>query len=474
MAYGYWKTGRAEKRAVFHHFFRERPFGSGFTVTAGLEQALDVLAHFIFDASDIDYLSTLVGADGNPLFESGFLDYLGSMRCSLDVDAVPEGTVVFPHEPLVRVTGPILQAQLVETVLLTIMNFQTLIATKAARVTQASAGDPVIEFGLRRAQGIDGGLAASRAAFIGGCEATSNTLAGKLYGIPVRGTHAHSWTMSFDTELEAFEAYAESMPNNCIFLVDTYDTLSGVENAIKAGRKLRSMGGRFAGIRLDSGDLAYLSIEARRMLDEAGFEDAVIVASNELDETIIESLKRQGAAVAVWGVGTKLATGWGQGALGGVYKLSAVEEEGGWVRKLKLSEQAVKVNNPGILNVRRFFDEKGRAVADAIYDIEDHGPKPWTIVDPVTTFHRKSTSSEMTQEDLLVPIMRMGKPVYESPPISEIQARAGHQMGLFHPGIRRFVNPHVYPVGLESRLFQIKTELMEAERDKVEKIKGKA
>src|SRR6267154_3372436 len=291
MAYGYWKTGKADQEAVFHLLFRKQPFQGGFTLCCGLADSIQYLRGFKFEKSDLEYLGQLKGNDGKRLFEPGFLKYLGSLKLRLDVDAIPEGTVVFPQEPLLRIRGSILQGQLVETALLNLLNFQSLIATKAARVCLAAKGDPVVEFGLRRAQGIDGALTASRAAYIGGCRGTSNVLAGKVFGIPVKGTHAHSWVMSFDDELESFEAYARAMPNNCVFLVDTYNTLEGVRHAAVAGQKLKAAGHRMIGIRLDSGDLAYLSIEARKILDEAGLEDASILASNDLDEHIIASLK---------------------------------------------------------------------------------------------------------------------------------------------------------------------------------------
>ena len=308
MAAGYWHAGRAEREAVFHLFFRRLPFGGGYAVAAGLGDVVEWLRHFRFGAEDLAWLAALPGQDGRPLFAPGFLDYLGGLRWTCDVDAVPEGTMVFPHQPLIRVKGPIVQAQLVETALLNLINFQTLIATKSARVCQAAQGEPVLEFGLRRAQGPDGAVMASRAAFIGGAASTSNVLAGRLLGIPVRGTHAHSWIMSFDSELESFAAYAEAMPNNCVFLVDTYDTLEGVRHAVETGHRMRAAGHEMAGIRLDSGDLAWLSIEARKILDEAGFPKAFIVASNDLDEHLIESLKHQGAKIGVWGVGTQLAS----------------------------------------------------------------------------------------------------------------------------------------------------------------------
>src|SRR5437879_4590648 len=305
MAYGYWKTGKADQEAVFHLLFRKQPFEGGFTLACGLADSLRYLLGFKFEKPDLEYLGQLKGNDGRRLFEPAFLKYLGRLKLRLDVDAIPEGTVVFPQEPLLRVRGPILQAQLVETALLNLVNFQSLIATKAARVCLAAQGDPVVEFGLRRAQGIDGGLTASRAAYIGGCAATSNVLAGKLYGIPVRGTIAHSWVMTFGDELEAFAAYAQAMPNNTVFLVDTYDTLRGVERAIEIGRRLREQGHELQGVRLDSGDLAYLTREARRMLDEAGFFATRILASGDLDEDLIEHLKQaQNAPISIWGVGT--------------------------------------------------------------------------------------------------------------------------------------------------------------------------
>src|SRR4051812_31775348 len=352
MALGYWREGRMEQEAAFHLYFRTAPFRGGYTVACGLEPALEYLEALRFTEEDLAYLATLRGADGLPLFPREFLGFLGAMRLALDVDMVAEGTVVFPNEPLVRVRGPLLQAQLVETALLTHIGFPTLVATKAARMCLAADGGDVVEFGLRRAQGPDGGLSASRAAYIGGCSSTSNVLAGQRFGIPVTGTHAHSWVMVFDDELEAFTAYAEALPNNVVFVVDTYDTLDGVRHAIEVGRRLRERGHRLLGVRLDSGDLAYLSVEARRLLDAAGFTDTAILASNELDEHVITSLRQQGAAITVWGIGTRLATAFDQPALGAVYKLTAVRDAGGaWVPRVKVSEQAAKTTTPGVLQV---------------------------------------------------------------------------------------------------------------------------
>jgi nicotinate phosphoribosyltransferase len=459
MAYGYWKLGRHEQEAVFHHTFRRNPFAGGYSVACGLHYAIDFLRNLRFEEADLEYLASLTGNDGRPLFDPPFMQYLRKMQWTIDVDAPPEGTAVFPHEPLIRVRGPILQCQILETPLLNIFNFQTLIATKAARICQAARGEPVIEFGLRRAQGIDGGLAASRAAYVGGCVGTSNVLAGKLFEIPVKGTHAHSWVMSFDSERQAFEAYADVMPNNCVFLVDTYNTLEGVRHAAEIGCKLSAAGHKMTGIRLDSGDLAYLSIEARKILDDAGLPDTSILASNDLDEQIIASLKDQGAKVNVWGVGTKLATAYDQPALGGVYKLSALREKGGWTYKIKLSEQTAKVSIPGVLQARRFV-QNGQAVADAIFDEPTGIGSGATIIDPMDMTRRKTIPTGTPHEDLLVPIFRAGRLVYDPPPIDQIRNRTQSQLALFHPGIKRFVNPHQYPVGLEKRLFDLRTELI--------------
>jgi nicotinate phosphoribosyltransferase len=460
MAYGFWKAGRANDEAVFNLFFRKPPFGGGYTVACGLAPVIDFIEAFRFQADDVEYLAGLTGNDGERLFEKAFLDYLAELRLAVTVHGVPEGTVVFPHEALLRIQGPILHCQLLETALLNIMNFDTLIATKAARVCLAAQGDSVLEFGLRRAQGRDGALAASRAAHVGGCAATSNVLAGKSFGIPVRGTHAHSWVMSFDTELEAFEAYAEVMPNNCVFLVDTYDTLEGVRNAIKVGHDLRRRGKELVGIRLDSGDLAWLSIQARKLLDEAGFPKAVIVASNDLDEHLIQSLKNEGAAIGVWGVGTKLCTAYDQPALGGVYKLAAVRHPGRpWSYRVKLSEQAVKISNPGIQQVRR-MKRGGEFIADVIYDEEIGIEDGCTLVDPMDATRQKLVPKGTAWEDLLVPIFQEGRRVYDVPTIAASRARTVAQLAGFNAGVKRLANPHQYPVGLERKLHGLKTKLV--------------
>ena len=464
MAYGYWKSSSADKDAVFNLFFRCNPFAGGYAVVGGLEYVIHLLEDYRFRDEDLDYLAGLRGNDDQHLFDAEFLDTLSAMEFSCDIDAIPEGTVVFPHEPLIRVTGPIIQCQILETALLNMINFQTLIATKAARICHATGGQPVLEFGLRRAQGIDGALAASRAAYIGGCAATSNVLAGKLFGIPVKGTHAHSWIMSFDSEPDAFEAYADAMPNNCLLLVDTWDTLEGVRNAVTVGKRLRERGHEMVGIRLDSGDLTYLSVEARRMLDEAGFAQAVIVASNDLDEHLIASLKQQGAAISVWGVGTKLATAYDQPALGGVYKLCAVRRPGGdWEYKVKHSEQAIKVSNPGVLQVRRFADG-GQFSADMIYDEQIGIPDECRMIDPMDATRQRVIGNTESGTDLLVPIFRNGQRVYEAPKIEAIRERRADQLAAFHDGIKRHLHPHRYPVGLESGLHELRSRLISASR----------
>lgn len=460
MSYAAWKSGAAARHASFSLFFRHHPFRGGFTVAAGLAQAIDLVEQLRFSPDDLAWLGTQAGADGAPLFEPAFLDALAGLAVDLDVDAVPEGTVVFPQEPVLRVEGPVIPALLLESALLAVINFQTLIATKAARVALAARGAPVLEFGLRRAQGIDGALSASRAAYLGGCAATSNTLAGRLYGIPVRGTHAHAWVMLHDDEREAFMAYARALPGNCVFLVDTYATLEGVRLAIEAGRWLRSIGRELVGIRLDSGDLAWLSIEARRLLDEAGFERAAVMASNELDEQIIQSLNDQGARVATWGVGTRLVTGADDGALGGVYKLGAVRDgpAGPWRPKLKVSESAAKTTVPGRLQVRRYRGPDG-FLADAIHDLDLGLPAAPVIVDPLDVTRRRELPPGAAWEDLLVPIFRGGRRVYQPPPLEESRARVQAQLAGFHAGVKRFVNPHQFPVGLERGLSDLRVEL---------------
>lgn len=460
MAYGYWKNGLAEREAVFHLFFRKNPFKGGYAVAAGLEYALSLMEGYGFSEEDIAYLGTLEGNNGKPLFEAEFLQFLQEQPFACDVDAMPEGSIAFPHQPMLRIKGPLFQAQLLETPLLTILNFQSLIATKSARVCQAAEGDTVLEFGLRRAQGPDGGLSASRAAYVGGAHATSNVLAGRLFGIPVKGTHAHSWVMAFDSEEESFEAYAAALPNNCVFLVDTYDTVEGVKKAVTVGKKLREKGFEMVGVRLDSGDLAALSIEARRILDEGGFPDASVVASNDLNDLSIADLKSRGAKIDVWGVGTKLATAYEQPALGGVFKLAAIRgEDGEWDFKVKLSEQLIKVSNPGIQQVRRHY-QQGRLAGDVIYNEADgtfNGNQYCDFNEGVS----QSLPEFDRSEDVLVPVFRKGKQVYSSPSLDEIRQNTLQNLAKVSPKVRKLQNSELYPCGLAPELYKLKTSLIQ-------------
>lgn len=454
MVYGYWKSGIADRQAVFHLNFRKRPFSGSFAIAAGLETAIDFIEAFHFSPSDLAYLKTL------GTFEPEFLQFLADFKFSCDVDAMPEGTVAFAYEPLLRIRGPIWQAQLLETALLNVVNFQTLIATKAARMAIAAFPDPVVEFGIRRAQGIDGGISASRASYIGGCVATSNVIAGKLFNIPVRGTHAHSWVTAFDDEMVAFETFARIMPKGCVFLVDTYNSIEGTKKAIEVANRLKSTGFEFAGVRLDSGDLAALSIKIRKLLDVAGFESTKIMASNALDEYLIQDLKQQGAKIDIWGVGTHLVTGKEQPALDGVYKLSAIQDEkGAWQYKLKISEQTAKVTNPGILQVRRYFDGIYYS-SDAIYDELSGLPDPCVALNYYDVTDQSSFGLAESK-DLLVPIFRGGKAVYQSPSLETIRDLTKLELSRLPPSIKRFTNPQPYFVGLEKNLLQKKLDLIQ-------------
>jgi nicotinate phosphoribosyltransferase len=462
MSQGYFEEGIHEREAMFQMSFRQNPFNGGFAIACGIEAFNDFLENASWQADDLAYLESLTSDDGSRLFKAEFLEYLSTSRLKVSVDAVDEGRVVFAHEPLARVRGPLAQCQLLETPMLNFLNFPTLIATKAARVCLAAGSDPVLEFGLRRAQGIDGALTASRAAYVGGVAATSNLMAGRYFGIPVRGTHAHSWVMSFDTELESFMAFARSLPRHSVFLVDTFNTMDGIENAIKAGQWLVSQGGRLAGIRIDSGDLAYLSRAARKRLDEAGFKDAVIVASNDLDEHLILSLKSQGAAIGIWGVGTKLVTGSDDPALGGVYKMVALRSQktGQWDYKIKLSEQISKITTPGMQQVRRYRDGR-RFLGDMIFDELDTGKLAQrTIVDPLDMTRRKQIPATAEYEDLLRPVYDQGHRVASAQGIDKARANVRRDLDFLHEGIKRATFPHTYPVGLEPGLFDRKAAMI--------------
>jgi len=465
MMSGYWRTGRHELPASFEYFFRDLPPDNGFAIAAGLEQLLDFVEQFRFTECDLHYLASLA------VFPAAFLDYLRGFRLSCDIWAAPEGTVVFPHEPVLRVEGPLAEAQLLETAVLNALNYPTLIATKTARICLAANGDTVMEFGLRRAQGPDGGVSGARAAYIGGADATSNVLAGKLFGIPVRGTHAHSWVMSFDDELTAFRAYAALYPESCLLLVDTYDTLtSGLPNALTAFEELRAAGrDPRAAIRLDSGDLARLSKVAYRMFTEAGFADPLIVASNELDEDLIADLKRQGARINSWGVGTHLITSSHYPALGGVYKLMAAKSTGGaaesadvWEPRIKTSSNPVKMTDPGRKRVIRYRDAEGHPLGDVMYQADEEPPPG-----PVVTYEGRVElgfplvlEGVASGEDLLQQVVRGGRRVGASPPLSDVRTRSLAEVRSLPEELRRLRNPEVYHVGLSPALARLKTHLI--------------
>lgn len=454
MMQGYLQHGYGDKEAVFDLYFRTNPNEGGYAIAAGLEQVVEYIENLHFTKEDIDYLK------GLNLFDAQFLKALSDFHFTGDIDAIPEGTPVFPYEPLVRVKAPIFEAQLVETTLLNLVNFETLIATKAFRVITATGGGSVAEFGLRRAQGPDAGVLGARAAFIGGCQSTSNLLAGQRYGIPVSGTQAHSWIQCFPSEIEAFRAYAKSFPDQCLLLVDTYNVLkSGVPNAIKVGLELEAEGHHFLGIRIDSGDLTYLSREARRMLDEAGLYDAKIVGSNDLDEHTIWAIRAQGAPIDAWGVGTHLITSKDTPALGGVYKLCAEGKDGVFEPRLKVSENISKITNPGIKKIVRFYDRRGKAMADLIALEDEHFEAPLTIFDPVQTW-KKKTLTHFTTKELLKPIFRKGKCVYDLPPLQEIQDYTRKEMDTLWDEVKRLTYPHKYIVDLSSKLYDLKQELL--------------
>jgi nicotinate phosphoribosyltransferase len=448
---------------IFDAFYRKNPSGSGYAITAGLEQIIDYVKNLSFSYDDIDYLRSL------GIFTEEFLEYLAGFHFTGDIYAIPEGSVVFPQEPLIKVVAPVMEAQLVETAVLNILNHQSLIATKASRVCYAAQGDGIMEFGLRRAQGPDAGTLGARAAVIGGCIGTSNVLCGQLFDIPLSGTHAHSWIMSFPDEYTAFKTYADMYPDACILLVDTYDTLkSGVPNAIRVFQEMKEMGihSKKYGIRLDSGDLAYLSKKARKMLDAAGFTDAIISASSDLDEYLIDSLKTQGAAITSWGVGTNLITSADCPAFGGVYKLAAIKKEGEqeFTPKIKISENPAKITNPGDKTVYRLIDKStGKLKADliALTDEKYDTDKDLEIFHPVETWKRsllEGGSYEM--REILVPVFKKGQCVYESPKTMEIRDYCQQELALLWDETRRLVNPQEVYVDLSKPLYDLKMNLL--------------
>lgn len=462
MMQGYFKNNVSE-RVVFDVFYRTNPSGGGYAICAGLEQVIEYIKSLNFDYDDISYLRSL------NIFDEDFLNYLAGFHFTGDIYAIPEGTVIFPMEPLVKVVAPIMEAQLVETAILNIINHQSLIATKASRVCLAARGDGVMEFGLRRAQGPDAGTLGARAAVIGGCIGTSNVLCAKKFNVPALGTHAHSWIMSFEDELTAFRKYADLYPNNTTLLVDTYDTLrSGVPNAIRVFNELKDAGRMPSvyGIRLDSGDLAYISKKARKMLDNAGFKDAVICGSSDLDEYLIDSLKTQGAAINSWGVGTNLITSKDCPAFGGVYKLAAIEKNGAFVPKIKLSENTWKITNPGNKTVYRIYEkESGKIKADLIALVGEQFSEsnPLKLFDPLETWKKLYLQpNTYTIREILVPVFQSGQCVYESPDVMDIRAYCQNELNTLWDETKRLINPHQVYVDLSDELWHIKKQLLDS------------
>ena len=465
MMQGYFKNMDRNETVIFDAFYRNNPMESGYAICAGLQQVIEYVENLHFDDDELAYLKSL------GIFEDAFLEYLKDFKFSGSIYAIPEGSIMFPREPMIKVIAPIMEAQLIETAILNIINHQSLIATKTSRVCYAARGDGIMEFGLRRAQGPDAGIYGARAAMIGGCTGTSNVLAGQLFDVPVKGTHAHSWIMSFPDEYTAFKVYADMYPGACILLVDTYDTLkSGIPNAIKVFKEMREAGIplTFYGIRLDSGDLAYLSKKAKKMLDAAGFPDAVISASNDLDEYLIDSLKVQGATINSWGVGTNLITAKDCPSFGGVYKLAAVKDKttGEFIPKIKLSENAEKITNPGNKTIYRIYDkENGKIIADLICLVGEKFDTNNSLLlfDPQETWKKTLLApGSYTMRELLVPVFLNGECVYESPKVMDIQKYCKEELDTLWDESKRLVNPHTVHVDLSNELWQTKQKLLDS------------
>jgi len=463
MMYAHYKNNLLDREVVFDVFFRKNPCNSGYSIFVGLEQVIEYIQELTFTEADIEYIASI-----HP-YDQEFLQYLRELKFTGNISSVPEGTMVFPNEPIMRVKTTLLEAHLIETAILNIINHQTLIATRASRVLYAANEDPFMEFGLRRAQGPDAGIYGARAAYIGGAVGTSNVLAGRLFSIPVLGTHAHAYVQSYPTEFDAFVAFANAFPKNATLLVDTYDTLrSGVPNAIKTFNLMKEKyGDEFVnyGIRLDSGDLAYLSKQARKQLDEAGFHDAKIVASNDLDEHLIRDLKLQGASIDIWGVGTNMITSSGCPSLGGVYKLVAEKENGQFIPKIKISENPEKITTPGCKKVVRFYSNNtNKVILDLIMLEDEETPKVEFIAfDPINTWKKKIVRDFKTKE-LLLPIFEDGKLIYDLPSLEEIKSYAKRELKTISDEMKRLNNPHVYHVDLSQKLWDLKHELIHKER----------
>ncbi len=458
MVAGYLMSGKGDQRACFDLYYRQNPDGGGFCIFAGLESVINYVNRLRIYPDDLEYLASL------GIFSGETLERLSKgIKFTGDIWAVPEGTVVFPNEPLIRVIGPIPEAQILETTMLALVGHQTLIATKAARMNIASRGAPIIDFGTRRAHGVEAALYGARAAYIGGCEGTSNVRAGKLFGIPVRGTHAHSWVESFDDEIESFRAFAEAFPDHCVLLVDTYDTLEGVRKAIQVAEEMKKSGKKLRGIRIDSGDLAYYSKAARHLLDEAGFREVKILASSDLDEGIIESLRDQGARIDIWCVGTKLMTSFQTPALGVVYKLMAIDKgDGIFHPKIKISQNPEKVTNPGIKKIMRFYGRNGHMIGDLLTHEEEPVPSGIMVTahHPMYEYMKKTYRPPYVAKEIMVSVFKNGKQVYTPPPLRQIREHAEEEISRLEAETKRFSNPHIYKVSLSDKLHQIKKDLL--------------
>lgn len=459
MMNGYFLQGKAKETSVFDVFFRQKDT-MNFAVFAGLDQAIEYIENLHFSAEDVEYLR------GLDIFHPDFLEYLKTFKFTGELYSVREGDVVYPQEPIMTVKAPLIEAQLIETALLNIVSHQTLIATKSARIVQAARGKGVVEFGLRRAQGPDAGIYGARASIIGGCNGTSNVLTGQMFNIPVKGTHSHSWVMSFDSELDAFRAFAKTYPDTCLLLVDTYDSVQGIKNAITVFNELKAAGHKPVGIRLDSGDLAYLSKLARKMLDEAGFPEAVVMASGDIDEFLLESLNNQGAKIDVYGVGTKLITSEDMPSLGAVYKLSAIERNGKLLPRMKISDSIVKVTNPGFKTLYRLYDKKsGMAVADLIALKDEAVGKPLTLTHETERW-KTTTLDDYDIRCMQYKIFENGKNIYKSPTLDEIVEFANSEKSKFWDEYKRIDNPQIYKVNLSDKLYELKHKILKEHKSR--------